>query len=53
MGMNEVMEILSAARAPKKDGKRNRYVDIMSRHMPLFDAVQTVSRKEFKKAILR
>lgn len=48
--MQEIIETLSAARAPKKDGKGNRYVDIMNRHIPLLDAMQTVSRKAFKRA---
>lgn len=46
----EIIETLSAARAPKKDGKGNKYVDIMNRHIPLLDAMQTVSRKAFKRA---
>lgn len=48
--MREIIETLSAAKAPKKDGKGNRYADIMNRHMPLLDAMQTVSRKAFKRA---
>lgn len=48
--MQEIIETLSAAKAPKKDGKGSRYVDIMNRHMPLLDAMQTVSRKAFKRA---
>ena len=48
--MQEIIETLSAAKASKKDGKGSRYVDIMSRHMPLLDAMQTVSRKAFKRA---
>ena len=35
MGMKEDMEIFSAARAPKKDGKGNRYVDIMKKNRKL------------------
>lgn len=48
--MQEIIETLSTAKAPKKDGKGSRYVDIMNRHMPLLDAMQTVSRKAFKRA---
>lgn len=48
--MQEIIEILSAAKAPKKDGKGNPYADRFNHHMPLFDAMQTASRKAFKKA---
>lgn len=48
--MQEIIETLSAAKTPKKDGKGNRYVDIMNHHMPLLDAMQTASRKAFKRA---
>lgn len=50
MQMKEIAEALSAAKAPKKDGKGNSYVDRISCHMPLLDAVQTASRKAFKAA---
>lgn len=49
MQMQEIVEILSAAKAPKKDGKGNLYVDIVNMHMPVLDAMQTVSRKAFKR----
>lgn len=52
MRMQEVIEILSAAKAPKKDGKGNIYAELTSRHMPLLDAMQTVSRKAFKRAFI-
>ena len=52
MQMKEVIESLSAAKAPKKDGKGNIYADLASRHMPLLDAVQTASRKAFKRAFI-
>ncbi|MCM1500448.1 MAG: UPF0236 family protein [Clostridium sp.] len=52
MQMRQVTEILSAARAPKKDGKGNGYADVIGRHMPLSDAVQTASRKAFKRAFI-
>lgn len=50
MQMKEVIEILSAAKAPKKDGKGNPYADRMRLHMPIPDAMQTASRKAFKRA---
>lgn len=50
MQMQEIVETLSAARVPKKDGKGNPYVDVVNAHMPLLEAVQTASRKAFKKA---
>ena len=50
MQMQEIVETLSAAKAPKKDGKGNPYADIVSMHMPILDAVQTASRKAFKRA---
>ena len=36
--MNEIMETLSAAKTSKKDGKGNRYVELMRGHVPLIDA---------------
>lgn len=50
MQMQEIVESLSAAKAPKKDGKGNSYADVISAHMPILEAVQTASRKAFKKA---
>ena len=44
------INILSAAKAPKKDGKGNRYVDVITHHMPLLDAMRTASRKAFMSA---
>ena len=52
MQMEQVIEILSAAKAPKKDGKGDIYADLINRHMPLLDAMQTASRKVFKRAFL-
>ena len=52
MQMEEEIEILSAAKAPKKDGKGNIYVDVTNRHMPLLDAMQTASRKALRKAFI-
>lgn len=48
--MQEIIETLSAAKAPKKDGKGNSYADVINAHMPILDAIQTASRKAFKKA---
>lgn len=50
--MTEIMTTLSAAKAPKKDGKGNAYVDVINMHIPLRDAVQTASRRAFLKALL-
>ncbi len=46
----EILKTLSAAKAPKKDGKGNPYIDILNHHMPMLDALQTESRKAFKRA---
>ena len=46
-GMEDAFRTLSAAKAPKKDGKGNPYVDRMGGHMPLLDAMRTASRKAF------
>lgn len=50
INIKEVMTILSAAKAPKKDGKGNPYIDIINHHLPIRDAMQTASRKIFKRA---
>ena len=50
MQMQEIVETLSAAKAPKKDGKGKPYPDILSAHMLILDAMQTISRKAFKTA---
>lgn len=50
MWMQEILQALSAAKALKKDGKGNSYVDKISRHIPLLDAMQTASRKAFRAA---
>lgn len=52
MQMKQVIEVLSAAKAPKADGRGNPYVDVISRHMPLLEAVQTASRKAFREAFI-
>lgn len=48
--MQEIVETLSAAKAPKRDGKGNPYAERFNHHMPLIDAMQTASRKAFKRA---
>ena len=52
MYLNEIVEELSAAKAPIKDGKGNPYLDRWYNHMPLLDAMQTASRKAFKRAFV-
>lgn len=51
--MNEIIETLSAAKAPKKDGKGNPYVDVLRGHAALLDAATTASRKVFRDAFIR
>ena len=51
--MNEVIETLSAAKAPKKDGKGNPYVDVIRGHVSLLDAATSASRKVFRDAFIR
>ena len=48
--MKEIVKTLSAAKAPKKDGKGNAYVEAITHHMPLLDAMRTASRKAFARA---
>lgn len=50
MQMQEIIEVLSAAKAPKRDGKGDAYADVIRAHMPLLDAMQTASRKAFREA---
>jgi len=50
MQMQEIVETLSAAKAPKKEGKGNPYAEMIKAHMPLLGAMQTASRKAFKRA---
>lgn len=52
VSMEEILEPLSAAKAPKKDGKGDVYPEKISHHMPLVDAMQTAARKAFRKALL-
>ena len=44
----EAITTLSAAKAPRKDGKGSPYADIWNRHMPLFDAMMTEARKSLR-----
>ena len=37
--MTEALTVLSAAKAPKKDGKGNPYIDVINMHVPMRDAV--------------
>ena len=48
--MQKIVETLSASKAPKKDGKGNPYADVVRAHMPITEAMQTASRKAFKRA---
>ena len=48
--MEEIVKTLSAAKAPKKDGKGNAYVEAITHHMPLLVAMRTASRKAFARA---
>lgn len=50
MQMEEVIESLSAAKAPKKEGKGNAYADVITHHIPMLDGMRTASRKAFIKA---
>ena len=50
MQMQEIVETLSAAKAPKKEGKGNPYAEMIKAYMPLLGAMQTASRKAFKRA---
>lgn len=48
--MEEVITSLSVAKAPRKDGKENGYIDLVNGHMPLANAIQTASRRAFRNA---
>lgn len=50
--MTELLTTLSAAKAPKRDGKGNPYIDVINMHVPMRDAVRTASRRAFAKALL-
>lgn len=48
--MQEIVQGLSMAKAPKKDGKGNAYANVINHHMSLLNAMRTASRKVFVKA---
>lgn len=48
--MQEVVETLCAAKAPKKEGKGNPYADRFNHRVPLFEAMQAALKKVLKKA---
>lgn len=50
--LGEIVESLSAAKAPRRDGKGSLYPELIRRHMPLVDAMQTASRKAFTRAFM-
>lgn len=52
ISLREIITTLSAAKAPKKDGKGNPYIDVINMHVPMRDAMQTAARKVFTKAFL-
>lgn len=52
MEMEEAVKTLSAAKAPKKDGKGNPYVEAITHHVPLLDAMRTASRKAFELSLI-
>ena len=47
---SKVLDVLSAGRAPKRDGKGNPYVDVINHKMPILEAMQTASRRAFRRA---
>ncbi len=47
---SKVLDVLSAGRAPKRDGKGNPYVDVINYKMPILEAMQTASRRAFRRA---
>lgn len=50
MQLQEAVKQLSAAKAPRKDGKGNPYVEVANHRVPLLEAMQTASRKAFRAA---
>lgn len=50
MQLQEAVKQLSAAKAPRKEGKGNRYVEVANHRVPLLEAMQTASRKAFRAA---
>jgi hypothetical protein len=45
-----IKEVLSAAKAPRKDGSGSIYMDIVNRHLPFLDAKRTEARKALRRA---
>ncbi len=48
--LNEIVEALSAAKAPRTDGKGSPYPDLIRGHVPLLEAMRTASRRAFMQA---
>jgi hypothetical protein len=48
--LNEIVEALSAAKAPRTDGKGSPYTDLIRGHVPLLEAMRTASRRAFMQA---
>ena len=48
--LQEAVKQLSAAKAPRKEGKGNPYVEVANHRVPLLEAMQTASRKAFRAA---
>ena len=49
MEMQKVVKNLTAAKAPKRDGKGSGYIDAINHPVPLYGAMMTASRKAFKR----
>jgi len=49
--IEETLHTLSAAKAPKKDGKGSSYMEIIRYHMPILDTIQTAARKAFRRIV--
>lgn len=45
--IRETTEVLSAAKAPKREGRGERYADLIRGHVPLLDAIRTGAREVF------
>lgn len=46
--MQKIVETLSSAKAPKKDGKGNPYADVVRAHMPITEVMQTASMRHLR-----
>lgn len=49
MEMEKIIENLSVAKTPMRDGKGSGYIDAINRQVPLYGAMQTAARKAFKR----